>query len=49
MNVWEEKPLTITLEDCSALLRVDLMTLYYVKKAKRNTAQVSFLHFQHLQ
>ena len=35
------------LENRSALLRVNLITLYSVMKAKRNTAQVSYLHFQH--
>jgi hypothetical protein len=40
------KQLAITLGNRSALLRVNLMNHYSIIKAKRNTAQVSVLHFQ---
>jgi hypothetical protein len=44
----KEKQLTITFEGCCALLRVNLMLLYFIMKAKRNPAQVSFWHLQQL-
>jgi hypothetical protein len=40
----KENELTINLENWSALLRISLMNLYSIMKAKRNTMQVSFLH-----
>jgi hypothetical protein len=45
IKIEEKKKLTISFENCSGLLRVSLMALYTVMKAKRNTVQVGFLHF----